>query len=292
MIGVRQAVGPAASGLVRDLADAKPGRVASKQPAVTWPGAVLAMQRSAGNAAIARLMRCSGAGVPVVQRGSGKSDEAEARRAMRRAFTYPFWKLPEGRDVRPSTGGAYVMINGIQVRFLADRFLTEEEMTSTGSGSFRHHGIVAGATTTVLYDHLDFDPKSVQTMPLLDGRHVVVDYTEPVLTVAIQVTYRKHAGVRSLAAARRQRSAYGRGRTLQDHEASHVTDAITFIRATGPRLADGRGVDAASFNASLRKYYAAARRIGGDYGAFSQARTDCPGQRNATFCPVNTSPVK
>jgi len=208
-------------------------------------------------------------------------------RALKKAFTFAFWELPDVRKQPPreTSDGTFVMVDGIEVCFKPDRFLTDDQMAQAG-GTFKHQGLTAGAETTVTYEHLAFDPTSIQQMDLGAGQYMVTDYTEPVLTIAIQVTYRKSRKARTLEAARGQISAYGKGRTLRDHEAAHVADAISFIRSVGPRLPNGRGIEARTFNQMIKAYYAASLRVGADFGDYSQARTDCPGRRNASFCPV------
>jgi len=149
-----------------------------------------------------------------------KAEEAKALKAMKAAFTYPFWLLAEG--VRPgSSGDATIIVDGVAIRILPDRFLTEDDFVAAGGTSKGEHGS-AGAVTLWSYDGVDWDPKSLQTKDLGGGTYLVQDYKEPITKIKIQTTYRKSAKVRSLAAALSQKSAYGKGALLQDHEASHV----------------------------------------------------------------------
>ena len=218
-----------------------------------------------------------------------KAEEAKALKAMKAAFRYPFWLLAEG--VRPgSSGDATIIVDGVAIRILPDRFLTEDDFVAAGGTSKGEHGSAGAALWS--YDGVDWDPKSLQTKDLGGGTYLVQDYKEPITKIKIQTTYRKSAKVRSLAAARSQKSAYGKGALLQDHEASHVGDAVAYVRATGPRLPPLAGVAADDFNKQLRGYFAAARRVGTDISTYSRGRTDCPGTRNAVFCPAMRTPAK
>jgi hypothetical protein len=147
------------------------------------------------------------------------------------------------------------------------------------------------ARTTYHFGGVTFDPKSVKTSRV-DDKFMVDDYAEPVAEVQLQTTYRKTSPSMTLADARRQRSGYGKGRTLQDHEASHSADAIAYVQANGPKLAEGRGMENGAFNAMLTAYYAAATGLPGAISAYSKARTDCPGTRDAVFCKAAKTPAK
>jgi hypothetical protein len=271
----------------------------------------MALQRTAGNAGVSVLLRGIAGNRPhpliqrivlrsdVVQRqakvapgAAKKAEEAKALKAMKAAFTYPFWLLAEGKGVRPgSSGDATIRVDGVAIRILPDRFLTEGEFVAAGGTFKRDHGF-AGAVTNFSYDGVDWDPKSLQPMDLGGGTYVVQDYKEPTAKIRIQTIYRKTKKVRTLQAARALRSAYGKGTLLQDHEASHVADAIGYVRANGPRLPDLRGAAADDFNKQLKAYFDAAQRVGADISTYSGARTDCPGTRNAVFCPAGKPPAK
>lgn len=269
---------------------------------------VLALQRKAGNAALVRLLNGprqarrdvavqrdrpaddaaaakAAAARKKADEAKAKAEDAKALKAMKAAFTYPFWLLSEGKGLRPgSADDASVMLDGVAVRFLPDRFLTEDEFAAAGGTFHGEHGS-AGAVTNWAYDGLDFDPKSVKTEDF-GGQPVVADYREPIAKVRIQTTYRKTRSLKTLDAARRQRSGYGKGTLLQDHEASHQADAIAYLRANGPRLPTLVGSPLADFHTQLSAYYTAAKNIGTDIAAYSRGKTDCPGAHNATFCPV------
>jgi hypothetical protein len=131
---------------------------------------------------------------------------------------------------------------------------------------------------------MDWDPKTVQHTNISGNQWMVVDYVDPVVHVSVQVTYRKSTKITKLSAARGQRSAYGKGGTLEEHERSHVEDGISYIRAKGPALGDNRGQEANTFNAQFEKFKAAAVNVGTDIAEYSRTRTDRPGERDAAFC--------
>jgi len=253
---------------------------------------VTALQRTAGNRAVVRLLvHGEGPGGLVVQRQpklpkvDPKAEDARILKAMKANFTYAFWSLPEAKGVRPgSSGDATFIVNGVAVRILPDRYLTEPEYVAAG-GSFKDGNRDSAAETSWNYDGVDWDPKSVQATAMAGtGQYMIDDYIEPVAKLRIQTTYQKKRGGASLKAARGVRSGYGKGLLLQDHEASHVKDAIDYIRSNGPRLPDGRGSESNAFNASVKAYLQAARDLGGSISTYSRAKTDCPGTRNAAFC--------
>ena len=268
---------------------------------VSW---VLALQRSAGNAGVSAALhdpsrrsdpevRPIAHRLAVVQRqpkvdpdAARKAEEAKARKAMKAAFTYQFWRLAEGKGVRPgASGDATIIVNGVAIRILPDQLLTEDEFAAVG-GTFKGDHGSAGAVTKWSYDGVDWDPKSLQTMDLGGGTFMVQDYKEPIAKIRIQTTYRKTRKVRTLSAARAQRSAYGKGVLLRDHEASHVADAVAYIRDHGPRLPQLFGMAADDFNKQLKAYFDAAVNLSTEISTYSRGRTDCPGTRNATFCPA------
>ncbi|MGH3925908.1 MAG: hypothetical protein ACRDTT_24120, partial [Pseudonocardiaceae bacterium] len=177
-----------------------------------------------------------------------------------------------------------LLINGVRVRLLPDRFASEDELKKQGE-TFEGEGkSLPGAVTRWNYAGMTWDPKSVKHEPMGSGQWMVVDYVDPVVEVSVQVTYRKSKKAPSLSAARGLRSAYGKGGTLKEHERSHVEDGISYARANGPVLGNGRGQEANEFNAQFNKFKAAALDVGTDIAAYSRARTDCPGKRNAAFC--------
>lgn len=282
------------------VADPVIERLIGRPLAAHTPQSLHALQRLAGNSASTRLIesvrRRPSASPPVVAQRDKLADkaaaakkaaaEATALKAMKAAFTYPFWLLAEGKGVRAgSSGDASVLIDGVAIRFLPDRFLTESEFVAAG-GTFKNDRGSSAAVTNWSYDGIDWDPKSVQTADLGGGNVMVQDYKEPVARLSIQTTYRKSGQVKSLEAARRRRSGYGKGYTLGDHEASHAADAVAYVRADGPRLPTLVGSPMMDFNAELANFFAAAKGIGTAIAGYSRGKTDCPGTRNAAFCPV------
>lgn len=131
---------------------------------------------------------------------------------------------------------------------------------------------------------MTWDQNSLKHTYMGGGLFMVEDYVDPVVHVSVQVIYRKSAKVTSLSAARAQRSAYGKGVTLEEHERSHVEDGISYIRANGPILEDGRGQEANTFNAQFEKFKATVSNLSAAIRADTRAKTDCPGERNAAFC--------
>lgn len=253
---------------------------------------LVALQRAAGNAATCTLLRAGGHDArPFVQRQpkappvkvDKKAEAAAALKKLRDTYSYAYWLLAEGKGVQPNASGEVtLMVNGVRVKILPDRLLTEAEFKAQG-GSFEVDGHLFAAVTSHDFGGVTWDPKSLKTTRMGDS-FVVDDYTEPVAEVTLRTTYRKISAKRTLAQARGVNSGYGKGRTLQDHEASHSADAIAYIRANGPRLADGRGLDAANFNTLLGAYFDVARHLSANISAYSKASTDCPGKRNAFFC--------
>ncbi len=52
-------------------------------------------------------------------------------------FTFPFWKLPEGKNYQEFADGSFrFVVNGVTIHMFPDELLTEEEYQKKG-GSFR-----------------------------------------------------------------------------------------------------------------------------------------------------------
>lgn len=249
------------------------------------PGNLLTLQRTAGNAATASLLVQRQPKKPPTQdTAKAQADEKAALKKLRDTYTYAYWTLAEAKGVQPdASGAATLMVNGVRVTVLPDQVLTEAEYKAQGD-SFEVDGKLYAASTTFHRGAITWDPKSLRTTRVGDS-YMVEDYTEPVAEVLIRTSYRKTSAKVTLAGARGVKSGYGKGDTLQDHEASHVADAIAYIRANGPRLTDGRGMDADEFNRMLQTYFDAVRNISKAIGDYSRGKTDCPGTRNAVFCP-------
>jgi hypothetical protein len=279
-----------AGSLVRDDHRAEGGGLALR---------MLELQRTAGNAATTALLRGAGAGRvvqrdpkdPAKEKAAADKAAAAALKKLKADYTYAFWALPEAKGAQPdAAGAAKFMVNGVRIAVLPDRLLTEKEFQAEG-GSFKVDGHLYAARTTYHFGGVTFDPKSVKTSRV-DDKFMVDDYAEPVAEVQLRTTYRKTSPSMTLADARRQSSGYGKGRTLQDHEASHSVDAIAYVQANGPRLAEGRGMENGAFNDMLTAYYAAATGLPSAISAYSKARTDCPGTRDAVFCKAAKTPAK
>jgi len=248
-------------------------------------GDLVTLQRAAGNAATTSLLVQRQPKQPSVKDAAkAQADEKAALKKLRDTYTYAYWMLAEAKGVQPdASGAATFLVNGVRVNVLPDQVLTEAEFKAQGE-SFEVDGKLYAAVTSFHPGAITWDPKSVRTTRVGDS-FMVDDYTEPVAQVSIRTSYRKTSAKVALAGARSVKSGYGKGNTLQDHEASHVADAIAYVRANGPRLADGRGMEANEFNRMLLAYFDAAMNMSKTIGDYSRGKTDCPGTRNAVFCP-------
>ena len=173
---------------------------------------------------------------------------------LERKFTFPFWKLPEGKNYQEFADGSFRFeVNGVTIHMFPDELLTEEEYQKKG-GSFKHDSRLVTGNTRWGWKKTNFDTKSVQYQRV-NGSFMVTDYKEPTFEIYIQTFYRKGNGIYTLAKARSLSSGYGKGKTLREHESWHAADGIDYIKKLRPSLPDMRGSSSDDFNNALSSYY-------------------------------------
>jgi RHS repeat-associated protein len=227
-----------------------------------------------------------------------KKAQAEQVKKWDQEYTFAWWKLPEAKDVAPNAAGeATVTINSVQVVFLPDRLLTEEEYAKIG-GTFdlgEHH---TAAALTAGSPVVTWDPKTIKKDvakdPISGEQQLVVkDYTDPTAKIVVQTTYRKTPSTATLPAARNARGGYGVGRNVREHEASHVQDYVSYVRGNAPDLLDHRGEPWNTAVSALNTWLNDVAALSAGMHNTSIVHTDCPGgKRNAFFCDRFLHPDK
>jgi hypothetical protein len=107
----------------------------------------------------------------------------------------------------------------------------------------------------------------------------VTSLKPPKVTITIQTVY--GPGVDATSP-----SAYGKGSTLGDHEGSHGTDFLTYLRTNPfPAFGGAIGMTLAEFGKANADYAAAVKEYSRLMDAYSTEKTDCTGTSKAPFCP-------
>jgi hypothetical protein len=185
-----------------------------------------------------------------------KSKTARSRGAVR-SFSTP---IPAGATKR-GDGSLTLTIRDVTVIILPD--------TTTRSAKLRNR-----ARTSVT-------PRYSRWSARTDGKDVVTSYVLPTVTLTIQTTY----GPGSDPDAP---SGYGKGPTLRDHEGSHGTDFLEYLRANPlPEFKGGVGISAREFEAHMEDWFTEANAYVKAMDEHSEKLTDCTGKTKASFCPAD-----